>query len=36
VCWQLPESEWGDHAVTRRMDWTAAIQRWAGTPQTAG
>jgi catechol-2,3-dioxygenase len=36
VCWQLPESEWGEQAVTRPMDWNSAIERWAGAPEVTG
>ncbi|MBM3662851.1 MAG: VOC family protein [Actinobacteria bacterium] len=35
VCWQLPEEAWAgveNQAVTRRLDWAAAADRWADHP----
>jgi len=32
VCWQLPPEEWPDGVTTRRLDWRAATERWAGRP----
>jgi len=34
VMWQLPRDEWGAHesaAVVRRLDWSEATARWAGS-----
>ena len=35
VTWQLPDDAWGgfgEHAVTRPLDWSAAARRWSRAP----